>query len=90
MSWINGGDAIPGDSCDSFHERPVRLPDAKIVELPEHLTILLYNAGVSMRDMPKISELMAEAFKAGYADGKSDGIQGVLDEPEFYFRGLRE
>jgi hypothetical protein len=86
MSWIHGGDAIPGDGCDTIQERPIRLPDAKIVELPEHLTIMLYDSGLSLRDLPKVSELMAEAYKSGHADGKSDGIQGVLDEPEFYFR----
>jgi len=86
MSWINGGDTIPGDGCDSFHERPVRLPDVKIAELPEHLTIMLYNSSIPLRDMPEASRLMAEAFKAGYADGKADGIQAVVDEPEFFLR----
>jgi hypothetical protein len=86
MSWVHGGDAIPGDGCDTIQERPIRLPDAKIAELPEHLTILLYDAGLSLRDLPKVSELLAEAFKAGYADGKADGIQAVVDEPEFFFR----
>lgn len=86
MSWLHGADAIPGDSCDSFHERSVRLPDAKIAELPEHLTILLYDSGLSLRDLSRVSELMAEAYRSGYNDGNADGIQGVLDEPESYFR----
>ena len=86
MSIYHGAENIPGDGCDTFHERPMRLPDHKIAELPEHLTILLYDAGLPLRDLPKVSELLAEAYKFGHADGKSDGIQAVLDEPEFYFR----
>jgi hypothetical protein len=85
MSFF-GPDSYPGDGCDTVQERPRRLPDAKIAELSEHLTIMLYDSGLSLRDLPKVSELMAEAFKAGYADGKSDGIQAVVDEPEFFFR----
>lgn len=86
MSLYHGAESIPGDGCDSYPERPVRLPDAKIAEMPEHLTIMLYDSGLSLRDLPKVSELMAEAYKSGHADGKADGVQGVLDEPESYFR----
>lgn len=87
MSWLHGGDTIPGDGSDTFHEpreRSVRLPDAKIADLPEHLTILLYDSGLSLRDLPKVSELMAEAYKSGHADGKADGVQSVMDDPASY------
>ena len=86
MSIYHGDEAIPGDGCDTY-ERPKRiLPDVKIAELPEHLTIMLYNSSVPLRDMPEASRLMAEAYKSGYADGKADGVQAVVDEPEFFFR----
>lgn len=85
MSFF-GPDSYPGDGCDTVQGRPRRLPDAKIAELPEHLTIMLYNSSITLRDMPEVSTLMAEAYKSGHADGKADGIQGVLDEPESYFR----
>ena len=90
MSFFEAN-SIPGDSCDDFTTKPRRIPsEIKCAELPEHLTILLYDSGIPLQHLPRASELMAEAYKSGHADGRSDGIQAVVDDPGSYFDGERD
>ncbi len=82
-----GPDSYPGDGCDSFTERPkVIRKDERLADLPEHLTIMLLDSEVPHRLKAAVSRLMADAYRSGFTDGRQEGVEAVLEEPQAYLR----